>query len=74
MNVNDSEKMRHILERKGLFAADSEDDADIIIINTCAVRAKPQEKVFSYAGRLGKDKIIIAAGCVAEESAACLVV
>ena len=66
MNVNDSEKMRHILERKGLSPADSEDDADIIIINTCAVREKPQEKVFSYAGRLGKDKIVIAAGCVAQ--------
>ncbi len=66
MNVNDSEKMRHILERKGLSPADNEDDAEIIIINSCAVREKPQEKVFSYAGRLGKNKIIIAAGCVAQ--------
>jgi len=66
MNVNDSEKMRHILERKGLHAADSENDADIIIINSCAVREKPQEKVFSYAGRMGKNKKVIAAGCVAQ--------
>ncbi len=66
MNVNDSEKMRHILERKGLTASDSEEDAEIIIINSCAVREKPQEKVFSYAGRMGKNKKIIAAGCVAQ--------
>jgi len=66
MNVNDSEKMCHILERKGIKTAKSEDDADIIIVNTCAVREKPQEKIFSYAGRLGKNKIIIAAGCVAQ--------
>jgi tRNA-2-methylthio-N6-dimethylallyladenosine synthase len=66
MNVNDSEKMRHILEKKGLLACDNEDDADIVIINSCAVREKPQEKVFSYAGRMGKDKKVIAAGCVAQ--------
>jgi tRNA-2-methylthio-N6-dimethylallyladenosine synthase len=66
MNVNDSEKMRHILERKGLIAGGSEEESDIIIINSCAVREKPQEKVFSYAGRMGKNKKVIAAGCVAQ--------
>jgi len=66
MNVNDSEKMRHILENRGLTYVEHEDEADVIIINSCAVREKPQEKIFSYAGRFGKDKIIIAAGCVAQ--------
>jgi tRNA-2-methylthio-N6-dimethylallyladenosine synthase len=66
MNVNDSEKMHHILSEKGYSHTDDETTADIIIINSCAVREKPQEKIFSYAGRMGKDKIIIAAGCVAQ--------
>ncbi|MDQ1351076.1 MAG: tRNA-2-methylthio-N(6)-dimethylallyladenosine synthase [Acidobacteriota bacterium] len=66
MNVNDSEKMGHILEKRGFSAADNENDADIVIINSCAVREKPQEKIFSFAGRLGKGKKIIVAGCVAQ--------
>jgi tRNA-2-methylthio-N6-dimethylallyladenosine synthase len=66
MNVNDSEKMRHILEKKGFSFIPDETAADIIIINSCAVREKPQEKVFSYAGRMPTDKIIIVAGCVAQ--------
>lgn len=66
MNVNDSEKIRHILREKGFSAVDNEADADIVIINSCAVREKPQAKIFSYAGRIPKGKIIIAAGCVAQ--------
>jgi tRNA-2-methylthio-N6-dimethylallyladenosine synthase len=66
MNVNDSEKMRHILKGKGFFAVADEADADIVIINSCAVREKPQDKIFSYAGRIGKGKMIIVAGCVAQ--------
>jgi tRNA-2-methylthio-N6-dimethylallyladenosine synthase len=66
MNVNDSEKMRHILETKGFILSHDDLDADIIIINSCAVRQKPQDKIFSYAGRMSKDKIIIVAGCVAQ--------
>ncbi|MCP5107957.1 MAG: tRNA (N6-isopentenyl adenosine(37)-C2)-methylthiotransferase MiaB [bacterium] len=66
MNVNDSEKMTHILDRRGLTAITDEMTADIIIINSCAVREKPQEKIFSYAGRMPASKIIIVAGCVAQ--------
>ncbi|MCX6584266.1 MAG: tRNA (N6-isopentenyl adenosine(37)-C2)-methylthiotransferase MiaB [Candidatus Aminicenantes bacterium] len=66
MNVNDSEKMGDILKKRGFSAADDENDADIIIINSCAVREKPQEKIFSFAGRLPKGKKIIVAGCVAQ--------
>ncbi|MGE5340291.1 MAG: tRNA (N6-isopentenyl adenosine(37)-C2)-methylthiotransferase MiaB [Candidatus Omnitrophota bacterium] len=66
MNVNDSEKMRHILEAKGLTPGQDENEADIVIINSCAVREKPQDKIFSYAGRMSRDKIIIVAGCVAQ--------
>ncbi len=66
MNVNDSEKMRHILENKGLTLSHDDTEADVIIINSCAVRQKPQDKIFSYAGRMSKDKIIFVAGCVAQ--------
>jgi tRNA-2-methylthio-N6-dimethylallyladenosine synthase len=66
MNVNDSEKIRYILEEKGFSAVGNETDADIVIINSCAVREKPQEKIFSYAGRIPKHKIIVVAGCVAQ--------
>ncbi len=65
MNVNDSEKIRHLLEAKGLTVA-AEEQADIIIVNSCAVRAKPQEKIFSYIGRFPSGKKIIIAGCVAQ--------
>lgn len=66
MNVNDSEKIRHILENKGLTMQSDEMAADVIIINSCAVRQKPQDKIFSFAGRMPKEKIIIVAGCVAQ--------
>jgi tRNA-2-methylthio-N6-dimethylallyladenosine synthase len=66
MNVNDSEKIRHILELKGLTEHPEETEADVIIINSCAVRQKPQDKIFSFAGRISKEKVIIVAGCVAQ--------
>jgi tRNA-2-methylthio-N6-dimethylallyladenosine synthase len=66
MNVNDSEKIRHLLENKGLQLSGSEAAADIIIVNSCAVREKPQEKIFSYIGQFPPSKKIIVAGCVAQ--------
>lgn len=66
MNVSDSEKMRHLLEQKGLTAAADPAHADLIIINSCAVRARPQEKIFSYAGRYAQARKLVIAGCVAQ--------
>ena len=66
MNVNDSEKIRHLLENKGLKLSGSEAAADVIIVNSCAVRDKPQEKIFSYIGQFPPLKKIIVAGCVAQ--------
>lgn len=66
MNVNDSEKIRHLLEKKGLELSGRETAADIIIVNSCAVREKPQEKIFSYIGQFPPSKKIIVAGCVAQ--------
>jgi tRNA-2-methylthio-N6-dimethylallyladenosine synthase len=73
MNVRDSERMAGFLLDGGMEEAVSEDDADLIIINTCSVRRKPEQKAFSLAGRMGslKDKhpgvVLAMAGCVAQQ-------
>ena len=81
MNVHDTERMMGVLSRDGIVAVDSPDDADIIIINTCSVRGKPEEKTYSEIGRYnfhknkpnshfrakGKRPIIAVAGCVAQQ-------
>ena len=66
MNVNDSEKMRYLLEHRGDVWVDDERQADLVIVNSCAVRRKPQEKIHSFVGQLDKNKHIIVAGCVAQ--------
>ncbi len=66
MNVSDSEKMRHILAGRGLVEAPSEAEAQVVIVNTCAVRGKSQDKVFSYVGRLPPLARVVIAGCVAQ--------
>ena len=74
MNVYDSQKMYDLLESTHNMAkTDKPDDADLIVLNTCSVREKAQEKVFSELGRFRKLKlknpnlIIAVAGCVASQ-------
>ncbi len=74
MNEYDSDKMADVLAAShGLELTDSEDDADVILVNTCSIREKAQEKVFSQLGRwkkLKKDgrKVVIGVGgCVASQ-------
>ena len=75
MNENDSIQAGILLEKElGLKKVNNIYEADIIIINTCSVREKPEHKVFSEAGRIGKikkdknKKIILGImGCVAQE-------
>ena len=75
MNEYDSEKMLSVLaeEHGGIEQVTQPDDADIILFNTCSVREKAQEKVFSDLGRVRplKEKnpnvIIGVAGCVASQ-------
>ena len=74
MNEYDSEKMLLVLaEGEELEQTDSADDADIILFNTCSVREKAQEKVFSDLGRVKPLKaknpnlIIGVGGCVASQ-------
>ena len=74
MNEYDSDKMADVLAAShGLELTDREDDADVILINTCSIRDKAQEKVFSQLGRwkhLKQDKpslVIGVGGCVASQ-------
>ncbi|MBA5724101.1 tRNA (N6-isopentenyl adenosine(37)-C2)-methylthiotransferase MiaB [Candidatus Liberibacter sp.] len=76
MNVYDSSRMEDIFFSRGYERSDSVDDADLIILNTCHIREKAAEKVYSSLGRLrklkasrvdeGKETVIIVAGCVAQ--------
>ncbi|RTZ91999.1 MAG: tRNA (N6-isopentenyl adenosine(37)-C2)-methylthiotransferase MiaB [Deltaproteobacteria bacterium] len=68
MNVNESQKVEALLREEGFEPATSPEGADIILINTCSVRKKPEQKVFSLVGRLkGKGRIIGVMGCVAQQ-------
>jgi tRNA-2-methylthio-N6-dimethylallyladenosine synthase len=76
MNVYDSARMADALTLHGYVATASADDADLVILNTCHIREKAAEKVYSELGRLrqlrarrqanGADMVIGVAGCVAQ--------
>ncbi|NOR21439.1 MAG: tRNA (N6-isopentenyl adenosine(37)-C2)-methylthiotransferase MiaB, partial [Candidatus Aminicenantes bacterium] len=56
MNENDSERIAGILSTAGGKISNSLEESDIIIVNTCAVRQKSEEKLYSYLGRLATFK------------------
>ncbi|MCW1382623.1 tRNA (N6-isopentenyl adenosine(37)-C2)-methylthiotransferase MiaB [Novosphingobium sp. KCTC 2891] len=70
MNVYDGERMAELLAAQGMTAADARDDADLVVLNTCHIREKATEKVYSDIGRLRRDDgsspLIAVAGCVAQ--------
>jgi len=71
MNESDSEKVAGLLGLAGAVRAERPEDADLIVVNTCAVREKSEEKLFSYLGRLARIKEkkpvrIAVVGCVAQ--------
>jgi len=74
MNVYDGQRIAAMLEKHGLIETDCVEDADIIILNTCAVRAKATDKVYSALGRIRRAKkenaLLGIVGCVARESGA----
>ncbi len=77
MNEYDSDKMRDVLKAShGLELTDIPEEADVLLLNTCSVREKAQEKVFSAVGRWRKikskrpDVIIGVGGCVASQEGA----
>ena len=73
MNVYDGERMAEMFAARGMEASDKE-DADLVILNTCHIREKAAEKVYSEIGRLRRDDgsspVIAVAGCVAQAEGA----
>jgi tRNA-2-methylthio-N6-dimethylallyladenosine synthase len=80
MNVYDSARMADALAPHGYIATERADDADLVILNTCHIRERAAEKVYSELGRLrqlrersrarGADMVIGVAGCVAQAESA----
>ena len=72
MNVYDGERMAEMLGERGIVPAPEGQDADLVVLNTCHIREKAAEKVYSDIGRLTKGKtqdkapMIAVAGCVAQ--------
>ncbi|PYE46802.1 tRNA-i(6)A37 thiotransferase enzyme MiaB [Rhizobium sp. PP-F2F-G20b] len=76
MNVYDSDRMTDALAKDGYVATDNAEDADLVLLNTCHIREKAAEKVYSALGRLrdlkkrkageGREMMIGVAGCVAQ--------
>ncbi|MBH9538500.1 tRNA (N6-isopentenyl adenosine(37)-C2)-methylthiotransferase MiaB [Novosphingopyxis sp. YJ-S2-01] len=73
MNVYDGERMAELMEAQGMTATDKA-DADLVILNTCHIRERAAEKVYSEIGRLrredGSKPMIAVAGCVAQAEGA----
>ncbi|MFP5214140.1 MAG: tRNA (N6-isopentenyl adenosine(37)-C2)-methylthiotransferase MiaB [Acidobacteriota bacterium] len=73
MNEYDSQRVQRLLAQKGYLATEDMSRADVIFLNTCSVREKAEQKVFSFLGRLRKLKAanpglkVIVAGCMAQQ-------
>jgi tRNA-2-methylthio-N6-dimethylallyladenosine synthase len=76
MNVYDAERMADVLAKEGYVATDRQDEADLVVLNTCHIREKAAEKVYSELGRIrvrkaeraaeGHETMVVVAGCVAQ--------
>ena len=74
MNVHDSERMAGLLEQAGYESAQDDRDADVVVINTCSVRERAEEKLFTRLGEIrqraaedGERPLVAVAGCVAQQ-------
>src|SRR2546421_7689705 len=79
MNVHDSERMAGLLEQAGFESTADAADADVVVINTCSVRERAEEKVYTRLGELREltaghrqDRIVAVAGCVAQQEGAAI--
>jgi tRNA-2-methylthio-N6-dimethylallyladenosine synthase len=74
MNVYDGDRMTEMLASQGMIAVADKAAADLVVLNTCHIREKAAEKVYSEIGRLrrkhGPDPMIAVAGCVAQAEGA----
>ena len=76
MNVYDSERISESLGKQGYVETDALENADVVVVNTCHIRERAAEKVYSDLGRIrdikeqrlraGKDTVVTVAGCVAQ--------
>ena len=70
MNVYDGDRMAELLSAQGMSAAADKANADLVVLNTCHIREKAAEKVYSEIGRLrrrdGSSPMIAVAGCAAQ--------
>ncbi|HYF57097.1 MAG TPA: tRNA (N6-isopentenyl adenosine(37)-C2)-methylthiotransferase MiaB [Salinarimonas sp.] len=76
MNVYDAERMADVLAREGYAETGAVEEADLVVLNTCHIREKAAEKVYSELGRVrvlkeerraaGRDTKVVLAGCVAQ--------
>ena len=70
MNVYDGERMGELLSAQGIAPAGEGEDADLVVLNTCHIREKAVDRVYSDIGRLRRDDgtspLIAVAGCVAQ--------
>jgi tRNA-2-methylthio-N6-dimethylallyladenosine synthase len=74
MNVHDSERMAGLLDQAGYEPTADDRDADVIVINTCSVRERAEEKLFTRLGEIrqmglegGTRPVVAVAGCVAQQ-------
>jgi tRNA-2-methylthio-N6-dimethylallyladenosine synthase len=74
MNVHDSERMAGLLDQAGYEPTEDDQDADVIVINTCSVRERAEEKLFTRLGEIGQHErdhgtrpVVAVAGCVAQQ-------
>ncbi|MGE0811981.1 MAG: tRNA (N6-isopentenyl adenosine(37)-C2)-methylthiotransferase MiaB [Vicinamibacterales bacterium] len=77
MNVHDSERIAGLLEQAGFERTESDDDADLVVINTCSVRERAAEKLYTRLGdikgtaaRTGTAPMVAVTGCVAQQDGA----
>jgi tRNA-2-methylthio-N6-dimethylallyladenosine synthase len=72
MNAHDSERIKGMLESLGLGEAPTQEDADVLVFNTCTIREKPDTKLAAYLGDAGArkrqdpDLVVAVGGCYAE--------
>lgn len=78
MNVYDSEMFKKVLRPLGYIPVGEVEDADLVIVNTCTVRKKAEEKAFSFLGRMralkkkNPELIVAIGGCVAQQEGAAI--
>jgi tRNA-2-methylthio-N6-dimethylallyladenosine synthase len=76
MNVHDSERIAGLLEQAGYEATENASHADVVVVNTCSVRERAEDKLYSRLGEIreasretGRIPIVAVAGCVAQQEA-----